>query len=319
MPKVSKRKTSDDEEMKAGDSGSHGALDAHRIDTVRALRFDGKNFLAYKEGLKAALKARKCSKVLIGIETKPERDGSPEASRRRKRWKEKVLQLNDILTNTLDDGTRVRLAHLETPQAKWSALVEDFEKKSFAVALFKRRELLNVEFESDNESIRDYIHHVEAIRQELTLMGEEVSAREVITALLTGLGDKYESMIESFDSLDDYTLQQVKVKLTSREERMKQAKAVSDAKIAGNGRVVPEVEKVKVDNKSDIVGTFNVGTARSGGITNATVLLLNVINKKVECMAKARRLPGDDEIVTTHTRTFQVTTIHMRRNLKASQ
>ncbi|OWY95961.1 hypothetical protein PHMEG_00033894 [Phytophthora megakarya] len=71
-------------------------------------------------------------------------------------------------------------------------------------------------------------------------MGEEVSDREVITALLTGRGDKYESMIESFDSLDDYTLQQVKVKLTSREERMKQAKAVSDAKARRSGNGPPE-------------------------------------------------------------------------------
>ncbi|KAG6616093.1 ABC transporter G family member 31 [Phytophthora cinnamomi] len=159
-------------------SPNQGGLGSHRVDTVRFLRFDGKNFLVYKEGLKAALKARKCWKILVGEETKPERDGSQEAARRRKKWKTKVLLLNVILTNTLDDGTRVRLAHLEKPQAKWSALVEDFEKKSFAVALFKRRELLNVEFDGDNESIRDYIHRVEAIRQELTLMGENVSDRE---------------------------------------------------------------------------------------------------------------------------------------------
>ncbi|KAG6572566.1 ABC transporter G family member 31 [Phytophthora cinnamomi] len=217
-------------------SPNQGGLGSHHVDTARYLRFDGKNFLAYKEGLKAALKARKCWKILVGEETKTERDGSQEAARRRKKWKTKVVLLNDILTNTLDDGTRVRLAHLEKPQAKWSALVEDFEKKSFAVALFKRRELLNVEFDGDNESIRDYIHRVEAIRQELTLMGENVSDREVITALLTGLGDKYESMVETFDNLDDYTLQQVKVKLTSREERMKQAKSVSEARARKNAQ-----------------------------------------------------------------------------------
>ncbi|OWZ01801.1 hypothetical protein PHMEG_00026751 [Phytophthora megakarya] len=52
----------------------------------------------------------------------------------------------------------------------------------------------------------------------------------LITALLTGLGDKYEIMVETFDNLDDYTLQQVKVKLTSTEERVNQAKAVADAR-----------------------------------------------------------------------------------------
>ncbi|ETM43868.1 hypothetical protein L914_10819, partial [Phytophthora nicotianae] len=114
---------------------------------------------------------------------------------KRKEYRNKVLLLNDILTNTLDDGTRVRLAHLKRPQAKCAALVDDFEKKSFAVGMFKRRELLNVEFDPENELIRDYIHRVEAIRQELTLMHEEVSDREVITALLTGLGDTYESMV----------------------------------------------------------------------------------------------------------------------------
>ncbi|KAI9982608.1 hypothetical protein PInf_008580 [Phytophthora infestans] len=73
-------------------------------------------------------------------------------------------------------------------------------------------------------------------------MHEEVSDREVITALLTGLGDTYESMVEIFDNLDDISLQQVKIKLTSREERLNQAKAVKETKArkkasfqAGNG------------------------------------------------------------------------------------
>ncbi|KAE9213995.1 hypothetical protein PF005_g9995 [Phytophthora fragariae] len=210
-------------------------MEGQMVDTIRSLKFDGKNFLAYKEGLKAALRARKCWKILIGEETKPEKDGTPATKKKRKEWREKELLLNDILTNTLDDVTRVWLAHLNKPQAKWAALVDDFEKKSFAVALFKRRELLNVEFDAESESIRDYIHRVEAIRQELTLMHEEVSDKEMITALLTGLGAKYESMVETFDNLDDYSLQQVKIKLTSREERLNQAKAVAEAKARKQG------------------------------------------------------------------------------------
>ncbi|KAE8969394.1 hypothetical protein PR001_g27511 [Phytophthora rubi] len=176
-------------------------MEGQKVDTIRSLKFDGKNFLAYKEGLKAALRARKCWKILIGKESKPEKDGTDAAKKKRKEYREKVLLLNDILTNTLDDGTRVRLAHLKNPQDKWTTLVDDFEKNSFAVALFKRRELLNVEFDLERESIRDYIHRVEAIRQELTLMNEDVSDKEMITALLTGLGEKYESMVETCDEV----------------------------------------------------------------------------------------------------------------------
>ncbi|KAE8984088.1 hypothetical protein PR003_g24279 [Phytophthora rubi] len=109
------------------------------------------NFLTSKEGLKAGLRARKCWKILIVEETKPEKDGTPATKKKRKQWRKKVLLLNEILTNTLDDVTRVRLAHLNKHQAKWAALVDDFEKKSFAVASFKRRELLNVEFDPDSE------------------------------------------------------------------------------------------------------------------------------------------------------------------------
>ncbi|KAF1777823.1 hypothetical protein GQ600_15457 [Phytophthora cactorum] len=36
--------------------------------------------------------------------TKPERENA-RSEARYKKWKEKVLQLNDILANTLDDGT----------------------------------------------------------------------------------------------------------------------------------------------------------------------------------------------------------------------
>ncbi|POM81069.1 hypothetical protein PHPALM_1019 [Phytophthora palmivora] len=67
-------------------------------------------------------------------------------------------------------------------------------------------------------------------------MNEEVSNREVVTALLTGLGDKYESMVETFDNFDDYTLQQVKFKLANREERMKQTK--SDAELSGEENIL---------------------------------------------------------------------------------
>lgn len=103
------------------------------------------------------------------------------------------------------------------------------------MALFKRQELLNVEFDGENESIRDYIHRVEPIRQDITLMGEEVSGREVITALLTGLGPKYINMVNTFDNTDDYTLQQAKVKLISLEERVKHAKAVSESRARKSG------------------------------------------------------------------------------------
>jgi hypothetical protein len=61
-------------------SPNHGGFDGSRIDTVRSLRFDGKNFLAYKKGLKTALKARKCWKILIWRRNMPERDGKAGAS-----------------------------------------------------------------------------------------------------------------------------------------------------------------------------------------------------------------------------------------------
>ncbi|POM64845.1 Hypothetical protein PHPALM_19568 [Phytophthora palmivora] len=62
-------------------------------------------------------------------------------------------------------------------------------------------------------------------------MHEEVTDKEMITALLTGLRKTYESMIKTFNNLDDISLQQVKLKLTSREERLNQAKAVTEARV----------------------------------------------------------------------------------------
>ncbi|KAF1791306.1 hypothetical protein GQ600_17151 [Phytophthora cactorum] len=162
-------------------------MEGDRVDSIRSLKFDGKKFLVYKEGEG-------------GITNK-------------------VLLLHDILKNTLVDGIRVRLAHLTNPQAKWPALVNEFEKKYFAVGLFKRREMLNVEFGPDNESIRDSIHLRKAIRQKLTHKHEEVLDMEVVTALLTGLGETYKSMTETFDNLDAISQQQVKIKLTSRDQR----------------------------------------------------------------------------------------------------
>ncbi|OWZ23996.1 RNA-dependent DNA polymerase [Phytophthora megakarya] len=135
-----------------------------------------------------------------------------------------------MLMNTLDDGTRVRVVHLEKPQVKWKALVDDFEEKSFKVALFKRRELMRVEFDYENETIREYIHRVEALKPDLILMNEEVSDKDITTALLTGLEDSYQNLMETFDDLDDYTLQQVKVTLFSREERMNQTKSIAEAR-----------------------------------------------------------------------------------------
>ncbi|KAF4035135.1 gag-polypeptide of LTR copia-type [Phytophthora infestans] len=96
--------------------------------------------------------------------------------------------------------------------------------------LLKRRELMSVEFDAGNETTREYIHRVEALKQDLILMNEEVSDKDATTALLTGLGHSYQNLVETFGNLDNYTLQQVKVKLTSREERMNQAKSIAEAR-----------------------------------------------------------------------------------------
>ncbi|GMF29789.1 unnamed protein product [Phytophthora fragariaefolia] len=167
----------------------------------------------------------------------------------------------------------------EKREAKWNALVDDFETKSFNVALFKRRELLNVEFDGDHESIRDYIHRVEAIRQDLTLMNDE-----------------------TFDNLDDYTLQQVKVKLTSREERTKQVKSVAEVRarkvssaaasapgstpsgaqqsseqnaLFAQGKKTQRSNKVDVvDSKRGVARILKSGTVRSGDIFLMSAVLL---------------------------------------------
>ncbi|KAF1789863.1 hypothetical protein GQ600_10028 [Phytophthora cactorum] len=122
-----------------------------------------------------------------------------------------------------------------------------------------------------NKSVRDYIHRGLWGRVSTGIDsdgGGEVLDREVIIDLLTGLGEKYERIVEAFDHIDDYTLQQVKIKLTSREKQTHGENAfyTQGKKRRSSGGGSAHNGQQHVDGPAS-----SVGTVISGATMNASV------------------------------------------------
>ncbi|KAG6951484.1 hypothetical protein JG688_00013710 [Phytophthora aleatoria] len=99
-------------------------------------------------------------------------------------------------------------------------------------------------------------------------MGGEVLDREVITALLTGLGEKYERMVEAFDILDDYTLQKLTTGVTSATQKPHDESEVytQGKKRRSRGGGAAHNGQQHVDRP-----TSSVGTVISGATMTASV------------------------------------------------
>ncbi|GAB9477901.1 ABC transporter G family member 31, partial [Globisporangium polare] len=187
---------------------THGSM-PKPVDTIKNIKFDGQRFPPYKASLKAALRARNLWDLLVGDEVEPIDQRNDASKKARRYWRQRLLNLDDILTNTLNDEYKEKLDEYDSPVEKWAALVREFEVKPFTNAHFLKKTLYTSEFDSKNESVRAYWDRMMAIRRQLTGMNVRVSDDDMISAILTGLGKEHEALIDTYSTTEGLTLQQL--------------------------------------------------------------------------------------------------------------
>lgn len=188
-------------------------------DTIKTVRFDGRNFLSYKASIKAALRARGLWEMLIGVESIPADTGDAASVDARRQWSQRLLVLDDILTNTLDDEHKVAMIEIESPITKWAELVREFETKPFKSVHFLKKKLYTCEYDSAREHVGDYCDRMLAIRRELHGMNVKVADEDMVSAILSGLGKDYESVIDALSAVEGLSVQSCIEYLKSKEER----------------------------------------------------------------------------------------------------
>lgn len=192
-------------------------------DTIKNIKFDGRNFPPYKASMKVALRARGLWALLTGQEQRPP-SSQTDAT---KQFRQRVLNLDDVLTNTLNDDYKEKLDEYDSPIEKWAHLVREFEQKPFTNVHYLKKSLFVTEIEP-GEAISCYWDRMMAIRRRLAAAGAKTSDEDMISAVLTGLGKEHEAIIDAFSAMQSLSLQQLGDQLKAKEERSQHLAAIGD-------------------------------------------------------------------------------------------
>ena len=158
-------------------------------------KFDGTDFVLWKDKIQAALKASKCVEA-IKEEFKIKLEGDIE----NKEEKEKKNEETDgkakfILMSTIADNILRKISR-RSARDIWKSLTDKYEDRNLQNVIFLRRKFLNSKQEV-SESVEDFIDRVEMLREELeTVHNIEVKDEDTALTILSGLLPAYENFVQ---------------------------------------------------------------------------------------------------------------------------
>jgi hypothetical protein len=182
-------------------------------------KFDGTDFVLWKDKVQAALKASKCVEA-IKTEFKIKIEGEDQ----NKEEKEKKNEETDdktkfILMSTISDNILRKISR-KSAKDIWKSLTDKYEDRNLQNGFFLRRRFLNSKQES-NESVEDFIDKVEILREELErIQIVEVTDEDTAMTILSGLLPAYENFVQCLTiNIKTAKLEDVKSSLINEEKR----------------------------------------------------------------------------------------------------
>ncbi|CAB4292580.1 unnamed protein product [Prunus armeniaca] len=88
----------------------------------------------------------------------------------------------------------------KTSASMWSLISKYFTHKSTANSSYLRRRLN--EISRRTRSVLDYLQEAKSISDQQASIGEPISNIDLVNTVLRGLGDEYEMLVTTLDSLD---------------------------------------------------------------------------------------------------------------------
>lgn len=143
----------------------------------------------------------------------------------------------------VEDYHLATLAGCDTAKEAWDTLKAQYQARSNATKLQLRRQLNSLRMRPD-EPLTKYVARVKEIRNQLAAAGCEVTEAELVWSMLAGLHKEYDAVVAALEtSGNDYTLDEVLVKLMPTEQRLN--KAFTDDDIVEERAYYTRVERVK--------------------------------------------------------------------------
>ena len=134
-------------------------------------------------------------RIVTGEEVAPtggsESERAKFASRRDRALATVVLSVDPSLIGTPED-----------PVVVWKKLADQFEKKTWATRLDKRRKLHSLKLK-DGDSAHDHIKVMTELFDALTVAGETVSEVDRVVYLLASLPDTYNVLVTALEANED--------------------------------------------------------------------------------------------------------------------
>ncbi|CAL2225683.1 unnamed protein product [Prunus armeniaca] len=108
--------------------------------------------------------------------------------------------LVNTLSATLSEPILASVVGCKTSASMWSLISKYFTHKSTANSSYLRRRLN--EISRRTRSVLDYLQEAKSISDQQASIGEPISNIDLVNTVLRGLGDEYEMLVTTLDSLD---------------------------------------------------------------------------------------------------------------------
>ena len=182
-------------------------------------KFDGKQWLPYREDLKAVLQRAKCWDVITGVIPPPDEITDPVGYAN---FINKANFANEVLTTTLPKKTKLSISQFENVWEKYDHLSNMEIRHPHLNNMPFRRTLMNYQFDPNKETMLQFIQNFEVKSLELSEMGAPMSRIEEINTLVCNT-EKFVNLSSYFpgDTINQQSLQSVKNSLRAAFEKKK--------------------------------------------------------------------------------------------------
>lgn len=240
------------------------SAEKHLLLNVRA--FDGNGFSTWEYRLRLILEQKDVLSVLT--------EAPPTDQDALQNFRKADVKARNIIVQCLDDSILEMVKDKETAKDMMDTLRVTYEKTGISSQIILQKKLRSLKY-NGRGSLLEYIVEFEKTVTELKIAGGKMETAEIITQLLSGMPDTYQSVVTALDVLfcqdnSKMTLDLVKNKLLMEEERQKKNRddgeeehnAFAGCKMKRQFKVKSENQKNKEQGQSSYVfkgKCFNCG------------------------------------------------------------
>jgi gag-polypeptide of LTR copia-type len=109
-------------------------------------------------------------------------------------WDRKDEKAQCTISLTVDDNQLIHICNCTTAKEMWTGLQKVHERSNLSSKMYLRKKLYTMKLQS-HQNMQEFINATLLLVDQLRGVGEEIIDQQVVTLLLSGLQDEYETLI----------------------------------------------------------------------------------------------------------------------------